>query len=715
MNPITTSLNLSNAYLSLTVSIQEERIFVQLTDLSSDFSFAEGPYFYRASVRHTPTQLLLADALEAPLLELHGRSILVRGQIAGLIFEQCFSLPEETPCLCEQISLTNGSGIQIDLEDFACGMQRQMTDRLGRPLPELQDDHFQAVPFLHRPTDSTGYDNDYSVTDLLNRTGSEVRLGQVPVFVEYQGGLPSMHRHSEGWAWLHGGSSLLVFKFNQQYIEFSVLAVETDDFVARLRLGGIAVVNGEPTALRRILPGQRFEAGETHYELIAGGYTQAAYAFRKSLDEQGCRFPPGFNPPVHWNELYDNPEWNLGSPGRPVNRSQNHGPLDTRPQTYTRALILQEAEKARRYSCESLYLDPGWDTVFGTFLWGEGWLGECKDFVDQVHRDYGLKVSLHCPLATWMSFDGRSVDHWPQEALRMDARGELIPGSICLGARQYLAEAEKRLLTLCQAGVSFLMFDGNWYNDGCWNPNHGHTIPYTYEAHCRANLDLAQRIHAHFPQVLIEMHDMISGGSIMRYTPVYYKYGLPGSYDTNWGFELMWQPMEDILSGRARSLYYYNLACNVPAYLHVDLRDDNEHCLVLWWYASTCRHLGIGGTHENPRIAHAQQQAMQRYLKLDRFYKRGEFYGLGEEIHLHVLREEGAFVVNLFNLSDDERIISGSVRIADLGLNPDQWFVLPKSAGFDSVKGIFHIQRRLQPWSAQVAEVRPLEAGLLPN
>ncbi|MBI4530230.1 MAG: hypothetical protein HY709_01810, partial [Candidatus Latescibacteria bacterium] len=52
---------------------------------------------------------------------------------------------------------------------------------------------------------------------------------------------------------------------------------------------------------------------------------------------------------------------------------------------------------------------------------------------------------------------------------------------------------------------------------------------------------------------------MIAGGSGHHYTPVYYKYSLPGSYDEKWGFELMWQPMEDIRSGRARSLYYYNL------------------------------------------------------------------------------------------------------------------------------------------------------------
>ena len=43
-----------------------------------------------------------------------------------------------------------------------------------------------------------------------------------------------------------------------------------------------------------------------------------------------------------------------------------------------------------------------------------------------------------------------------------------------------------------------------------------------------------------------------------RYTPVYYGYARPsaeraGSYDENWGFELMWQPMEEITTGRARA------------------------------------------------------------------------------------------------------------------------------------------------------------------
>ena len=54
---------------------------------------------------------------------------------------------------------------------------------------------------------------------------------------------------------------------------------------------------------------------------------------------------------------------------------------------------------------------------------------------------------------------------------------------ICLGSKQYLATADERLLANCADGVVFLMFDGNWWNGGCDNPNHGHPVPYCKEDH----------------------------------------------------------------------------------------------------------------------------------------------------------------------------------------------------------------------------------------
>ena len=279
---------------------------------------------------------------------------------------------------------------------------------------------------------------------------------------------------------------------------------------------------------------------------------------------------------------------------------------------------------------------------------------------------------------------------------------------VCLGSKQYLAVAEQRLLANCADGVAYLMFDGNWYNGGCDNPNHGHPVPYTKEDHIRANLDLAQRIHAKYPKVIIEMHDMLCGGNPWRLTPIYYKYGLPGSYDDNWGFELMWGPMGDIQQGRGLALYYSNMGCNVPIYTHVNIAGDNAHCLILWWYASTCRHLGIGGKHADAKIVAAQQQAMKWYRAREAFYKRGDFYGINEEIHLHVLPAEKAFTVNAFNLSDKPRTVSGEIDLKTLGLDPNMEFV--SADGLGKVEnGRYRVSVELPAWGTKVGEVRAKE------
>ena len=661
-------------------------------------------------------------------------------------------------------------------------------------------------------------------------------------------------------------------------MQFSVISTHSTAEGTLLRFGGAAMISDEPAALGRIAPDQTVDLGLVRFQTIQGGYVEAMYAYRAMLDEMGCRFPKDFNPPVHWEQLYDMPEaWN------------------DRPHRYTKAILELEAAKGRDYSCEALYLDPGWDTDFGTFLWGEKWLGPRKQFIDEIQAKYGLKVSLHCPLATWMSHpytwgtmaqatyppearrmppademeqlavpalregrrnlallrtakdnassvyaDGANPRHqtahlndgwygntaswipnkmpaWAEidlgavysiaevrlgndrtqlysdraptelriltaieyaadaaagtwreaaryagagilssksftfpavharwvrveilksakdEMPRLDEieiydakavsekeaesfRKQIVRGpkpvnqsggaTICLGSKQYLATAEERLQANCADGVAFLMFDGNWWNGGCVDPNHGHPVPYRTEDHIRANLDLCRRIHSKYPKVLVEMHDMISGGSPVRATPIYYKYGLPGSYDMNWGFELMWNPMADIMEGRGLALYYCNLGCNVPIYTHINLKGDNINCMTLWWYISTCRHLGIGGKHAEPKVVEAQQKAMQWYRARDRFYKRGEFFGISEEIHVHVLPAEKAFTVNVFNLDDEMKTVRGSIDLKTLGLDPSLIYVSADGLGTVD-NGRLRVEVALPAYGAKVGEFGP--------
>lgn len=614
---------------------------------------------------------------------------------------QTFTLAPNKDFLEERITFRASSGEPVEIREIETGFLKRIAGAPGNVDAVCANDRFIAVPFRSRASDAPGYVHDYPVSDIIKQAG------YIPV-VDYNlnyGRIPSRHRMSDGWAWIRGKRILGIYKFNQERIEFSALSTIASPGGIRLRFGGSCLIPASLDYPLTVKAGESISAGVMRYYSIEGVYNDALYAFRGMLDEFNCSFPAGYNPPVHWNELYDNLEWaGVSTPGSPAKTR-----AAVRGYTYTKGKILEEARKAKEYSCGALYLDPGWDTKFGSFLWGTEWLGPVRRYIDDVKRMYGLETSLHCPLGTWMShksfhIDSTSYAEWSPDAVRMDSEGKPAEKSVCLGSRQYLDEAERRLLELCANGVTFLMFDGNWWCE-CFNPNHGHPVPYTFEDHCRANVDLAQRIHKKYPDVLIEMHDMLTGGSHYRQTPVYYKYSLPGSYDENWGFELMWTPFKDLLDGRGKMLYYYNMGCNIPLYLHVDLRTDNEHCFVVWWYASTIRHLGIGGTHDDPHVVQNQINAMRKYKELERFYKRGIFLGISEEIHLHVLPEENAFTVNLFNMSDERRFISGRIAADKLGIDMNRWYAGDNGylGHFDKNAGTFEVHRELEPWGTAVA------------
>lgn len=872
-NSSSVSRELANQAYRLTVSVDDVTVNIRLEDKRMGAIVTDGPCIYRAA-REGDGNSPPAASIQAPLLVVDGEKLTIHGRLAGLAIEHVFWAPADRPILEERIVLRNDTGQLVALKEFEVGMTRRATDKDGRVPPMLADDRVVAVPLRYRVTDPKGHFNDFSIHELATKPGMEQRMNEYQSFWL----VPSRHRCSEGWAWTHGKTTLGIFSFNQENMLFSVLSTVVDSEGTSLRLGGAVMIDGEPAALGRIGPGQEIDLGTTRFETVEGGYPEAMYAYRTLLDEKGCRFPADFNPPVHWEQLYD-----------------MDGAWNDRPKKYTKAILEKEAEKAVAYSCESLYLDPGWDTALGSFLWGEERLGTRKRFIDEMQSKYGLKVSLHCPLAPWAS-SSRASPCWggdcgatyPKDATRLlppvddevpliqegrrnlallpaakanassvhdqgrlpihqiahlndgwygneaswiaaevpawieidlganyeisrvclgndhtrrctdrqvtdlrlltateynadgsaptwhaiaEYHGEPIaqkkdfsfsptaarwvrveiqksvngaarvddleiweakPFSeneaalfadditrrrrprpdptppepmLCLGSEQYLAAATERLLANCADGATFLMFDGNWWSGICLDPKHGHPVPYRVEDHMRANVELARRVHAKFPKVLIEMHDMVAGGAPARLTPLYYKYGLPGSFDDLWGFELMWNPLADIMEGRGVALYYANMGCNVPIYTHVNLAKDNPHCLVLWWYASTCRHLGIGGTHADPNVVKAQQEAMKWYRAHEQFFKRGEFYGISDEIHLHVLPEEKAFVVNLFNLSDKKKTLGGSIDLGRIGLKGQRLEDGTENVG-SLDNGVWTIRRELAPWAAEVVYVR---------
>ncbi len=680
---------MENIYLKLQVRAGDRCIEAEFQDKESGRILAQGPYLYRLERKveegRLTTDSLLFQEVEINRTDKKGEVLQIKGRVGELEITHQFSLTPDKPFLEESFTLYNGGSSSIQIANLRFGFTRSITDAVGAIDPELKEDRFVAVPYRRDTLGRNGEYQDYSICDILFKRGWYRNVSQK------DSRLPAESLGAEGWIWTFKDRSLLVLNYSQEHMEFSLLGVDKRDNGVHLVFGGCGKWHQDPECLEEILPGEKISCGQNRYQLLDGGFKEGYYAFRDFMNEHGHSVPEGFNPPVHWNELYDNRLWYLIL--RRVDTPE------TRKTYYRLEDMEEEAAKAKELGCESLYLDPGWDTNFASTIWDEERLGTAESFVHLMKEKYNLDVSLHCPLAVWCD-----PSTYSRQADRMDANGKRLKGKLCGGAKQYLDEKAKRLLKLCEAGVAFLMFDGSAYTGPCFDKSHGHPVPYTREVHCRAYLELAQRVHKKFPQVLIEMHDMIGGGAVLRYCPTYYLHGLSHSFDENWGFEYMWDPMEDLLSGRAISLYYYNLAYSLPLYLHIDLRMDNMHCLEFWWYASTCRHLGVGGKHSSPAIWQAHKAAMQRYLKLKEFYTQGIFYGFGEDIHVHVLPKKQALVINLFNLTDQEVLRQESFSLEDIGISPHVPLIV-EDARWYGKDSSFKVSRRMPPHSAAVIEI----------
>jgi hypothetical protein len=59
--------------------------------------------------------------------------------------------------------------------------------------------------------------------------------------------------------------------------------------------------------------------------------------------------------------------------------------------------------------------------------------------------------------------------------------------------------------------------------------------------------------------VVTEVHDPVWPWHTCCYVPVYFKqgFGETGEYDENWGFEIMWNYIDDLKTGKVLSLFYY--------------------------------------------------------------------------------------------------------------------------------------------------------------
>ncbi|MDR3675967.1 MAG: hypothetical protein P4N24_10795 [Acidobacteriota bacterium] len=578
----------------------------------------------------------------------------------GIEIHQKFRIPDNKPWIEEEVIVGNRSPHPLALSGARCGFVLPLKVGANSVESGLKDFKFTAVPYRREPAGNRTQYADYTLFQVLTQARRSNLRARIPVSqsgnivtarVSGSGIVETLYPQyaSEGWVLTDGRRGFLLTKYCQEGMEWALLdSVPMSEERVGLRWGGCGIFQGDPENGAGLAPQSSHRFGVSRITAFEGGIEEGYYAFRAEMESRGHGCPQGFNPPVHWNELYDNKLWWLPGGGS--------AEPEKRKQFYTLDSMKEEAAKARDIGCEALYLDPGWDTRMASKIWDEPRLGRLKDFTAMLRRDYGLGLSLHAPLSGWCD-----PSTYSREMDRMNPDGSRVELSLCGASRQYVDESLARFLALARDGAIFFMFDGTAWAGECWDPHHGHPVPSRREDHVAATNRLACLVHSQYPEVLIEMHDQILGGTYFRYVPTYYGHGkcqLDGAanpthgFDTVWAFELMWDPMTDLVGGHSIALYYYNLAYSLPLYIHIDLRKDNAQCLMFWWNASTCRHLGIGGTHTDPAVRKSQKEAMAAYRRLAPVFKSGTFYGLGETVHVHVHPSKSEAVINCFNLEN---------------------------------------------------------------
>ncbi len=634
-------LTVKNAALELVIETREGINPCRLTSRTKGVRYADGDYiwgFGEGSPR-------LVGQPKISTRDNGDKEIRLVGRSGDLEIEQRFLILENAPALEEQVTIRNLGATPLDTAAFACGFSRRVRGPQGW-VADIAQQRFLAIPYKRDP--ETGEVCDWSLTDLAEGMGwyyndwSKNKV-MTPASV------------SEGWAWVNEAETLLILKYNPRAMEWSLVQPQPDADGIVLRFGGAGRgKRGDPEEAAKLAPGAEFAFGVTRYEICPAQWKSAFYAFRRFMESKGHNTPADYNPPVHWNEYYDN---NLFAEGEAQDSPER------RAEFYSLTILDEEIRKALELGCESLYLDPGWDTSFASSIWDAKRLGPQEEFVRRMREQHGFPIGMHTPLAGWSD-----IKAYPAVAKRQDAEGKTLE-SLCSTAPAYLEEKAKRLIELGEKGAYFLMFDGSQFTGECWDKAHGHSLPLTRQEHCEAYRELLRRVKERCPQVTIELHDPISGGSKFRYTPTYFLHGGKYGFDELWGYEYMCTILDHLYSSRALSLYYVNLAYSLPIYLHIDLRSDNENALGFWWYASTCRHLGVGGRPKEEKVWNAHKQALQTYLRQKRFYTQGEFFGITETAHAHTLAGEGRCLLDCFNLADVEVEQVARFSLQEIGLS----------------------------------------------
>jgi hypothetical protein len=297
----------------LEIALDDQVCGITLTDKYSGVKFADSEYRYSAYVEDGGRIARLEGLYSAGIVEepwhRGGNRVSISGTMGSgypevsIGIHHRFYIPVDEDYLEERIVLRNLGSRRAIFRGYRFGFRKQLQrpKQYGGPGIDVENYRLIAIPFRLQPD---GKKHDYQLDDVYHgryqcsEFFNNARLVQEVV--------DKGRGRSEGWAWTDGENGLLIAKYHQDMIEYSMLDTETREGGVFLNFGGASrALYSEPVEARVLEPGGELAFGKTRYHFYEGLWRRGSYMFREHMSSLGHTFPDDYDPPVNWNELYN--------------------------------------------------------------------------------------------------------------------------------------------------------------------------------------------------------------------------------------------------------------------------------------------------------------------------------------------------------------------------------------------------------------------------
>ena len=308
-----TVYKLENHYWILKIHQNSENDFLyELKSKITNEIYADEDYHYRISKlskKGSRYAYLFGANTEYNAKKLVSRKILIDGKdslvIVGhfegteIFLSQKFILKKESLWLDEYITIFNHGKKRVKLGHINLGFKKALLRQYSG-----WNDHLDEYTLTSIPTRRFYcYGDDrkkefFTANDLVFGAWIDVSV-EMPGFCD------------EGWLWGNLKGGLLTCNYNPSQMEYSQFYRMPHKLPGRgvedlyVIFGGVCLYEGNPESAANLESQESYSFGVSRYAVYEGDYKNGYYLYRSHLEEKGHKFNEDYDPPVHWDELYN--------------------------------------------------------------------------------------------------------------------------------------------------------------------------------------------------------------------------------------------------------------------------------------------------------------------------------------------------------------------------------------------------------------------------